>query len=34
MVANAPVGHVPENMPVLLGAQVELDAGAGQLGWA
>jgi muramoyltetrapeptide carboxypeptidase len=29
--ANAPVGHVPDNVPVLLGAQVELDADAGWL---
>jgi muramoyltetrapeptide carboxypeptidase len=34
VMANASVGHVPENMPVLLGARVEIDAGAGQLGWA
>jgi muramoyltetrapeptide carboxypeptidase len=31
IVANAPVGHVPDNVPVLLGAEVELDADAGSL---
>jgi muramoyltetrapeptide carboxypeptidase len=31
IVANAPVGHVPDNVPVLLGAEVELDADAGSV---
>jgi len=31
IVANAPIGHVDENVPVLLGGDVELDAGAGVL---
>jgi muramoyltetrapeptide carboxypeptidase len=31
IVANAPVGHVPDNVPLMLGAEVELDADAGSL---
>ena len=31
VVADAPVGHVPDNRPLLLGAQVALDADAGSL---
>ncbi len=31
VLANAPVGHVPDNVPVLLGAEVELDAEAGSV---
>lgn len=31
VLANAPVGHVPDNVPVLLGAEVELDAQAGSV---
>jgi muramoyltetrapeptide carboxypeptidase len=31
VLANAPVGHVPDNVPVVLGAEVELDAEAGSL---
>lgn len=33
LVANAPVGHVPDNHPILLGAQVVLDATTGTLSW-
>ncbi|HEX6241874.1 MAG TPA: LD-carboxypeptidase [Polyangiales bacterium] len=33
LVADAPIGHVPDNQPVLLGARVELDATAGTLSW-
>ena len=33
LVAGAPVGHVPDNRPLLLGARVELDADAGTLSW-
>ena len=29
VVGNAPVGHVPDNVPVLIGAEVEVDADAG-----
>jgi muramoyltetrapeptide carboxypeptidase len=31
IVANAPVGHVPDNVPVMLGAEVEVDAHAGRV---
>lgn len=31
ILANAPFGHVPDNVPMLLGGEVELDAGAGTL---
>ncbi|MFT3921319.1 MAG: LD-carboxypeptidase [Myxococcales bacterium] len=31
IVANAPVGHVPENMPLLLGSLAQLDADAGNV---
>lgn len=31
VLANAPVGHVPDNVPVLLGGEVELDADAGSV---
>jgi muramoyltetrapeptide carboxypeptidase len=31
IVANAPFGHVPDNVPMLLGAEVELDADTGSL---
>lgn len=31
IVANAPVGHVAHNLPVMLGAEVELDADAGSV---
>jgi muramoyltetrapeptide carboxypeptidase len=33
MLGDAPVGHVPDNVPLLLGAQVEIDADAGVLTW-
>lgn len=31
IVGNAPVGHVPENMPLLLGCTAEIDADAGSV---
>jgi muramoyltetrapeptide carboxypeptidase len=34
VVGNAPVGHVPDNVPVLVGADVEVDAQAGVVVWA
>jgi muramoyltetrapeptide carboxypeptidase len=34
LLAGAPIGHVPDNRPVLLGARVEIDADAGTLSWS
>ena len=33
VLGDAPIGHIPDNQPVLLGARVELDAVAGTLSW-
>lgn len=33
VLGNAPVGHVPDNVPLMLGAGVEVDAAAGMLVW-
>jgi muramoyltetrapeptide carboxypeptidase len=33
VVGDAPIGHVPDNVPLLLGAPVEIDAATGTLAW-
>lgn len=33
VLGNAPIGHVPDNVPVLVGAEVEVDAQAGSVVW-
>jgi muramoyltetrapeptide carboxypeptidase len=33
VLGNAPIGHVPDNVPVLVGAEVEVDAEAGGVVW-
>lgn len=33
VLGNAPVGHVPDNVPVLVGAEVEVDTETGVLAW-
>jgi muramoyltetrapeptide carboxypeptidase len=33
VLGNAPIGHVPDNVPVLVGAEVEVDTEAGSVVW-
>jgi muramoyltetrapeptide carboxypeptidase len=33
VLGNAPIGHIPDNVPVLIGAEVEVDAEAGSVAW-